>query len=185
MIFFSRALDAMIYRMKTKNIFLVGPMGAGKTTIGRQLAKKVRFVFYDSDHEVERLTGVSVSTIFEYEGEEGFRKREIDVIAKLTQLDNIILSTGGGAVLSTENRKSFSSRGNVVYLRASIDTQLRRTSQRKGTRPLLDTQNPLEKIIEFDKIRAPLYEEVAHYIYDTDKEEPQEIIDHICHTLFK
>lgn len=154
-------------------------MGAGKTTIGRQLAKKAHFVFYDSDQEVERKTGVSVATIFEYEGEEGFRKREKETISELTAMDNIVLSSGGGAILAQENRTALSERGTVIYLRASIDTQLKRTNQRKGIRPLLDTPDPLATIINFDKIRAPLYEEIADYTYDTDKDTPLDIADDI------
>ncbi len=154
-------------------------MGAGKTTIGRQLAKKARFVFYDSDHEIEQKTGVSVSTIFEYEGEAGYRKREQETIAQLTQMDNIILSTGGGAILLPENRTTLSQRGAVIYLKASIETQLERTNQRKGVRPLLNTPDPLTTIIELDRIRTPLYESIADYTYNTDTQTPKEIADDI------
>lgn len=165
--------------MKHNNIFLIGPMGAGKTTIGRQLAKRARFVFYDSDHEIERKTGVSVATIFEYEGEEGFRDREKEIISQLTQLDKIVLSSGGGAILLPENRKAFAQNGTVIYLCASIETQLKRTSQRKGTRPLLITEDPLQKIMELDKIRTPLYQEIADYTYDTDQDSPFNIAEDI------
>lgn len=154
-------------------------MGAGKTTIGRQLAKKARYIFYDSDLELEKKTGVSIAVIFEYEGEMGFRKREEEMIAELTALDNIVLSSGGGSIITPENREAFKSRGTVIYLRASIDTQLKRTSQRKGTRPLLNNDNPLATIIELDKVRGPLYEEIADYTYDTDKMAPDDIIEDI------
>lgn len=170
--------------MKSKNIFIIGPLGAGKTTVGRQLAKRAHLVFYDSDHEIEKLTGVSVATIFEFEGEPGFRKREHDAIEKLTQLDNIVLSSGGGSILMPENRCAFASRGTVIYLRASLETQLQRTNQRKGTRPLLDIPDPFKKIIELDHIRAPLYQEIANYTYDTDVNDPKEIADQIFETLF-
>lgn len=170
--------------MKNKNIFLIGPLGVGKTTIGRQLAKRAHLVFYDTDQEIEKLNGVSVTTIFEIEGEDGFRKREKEVVAKLTGLDNIVLSSGGGSVLLAENREAFASRGTVVYLRASLDTQHTRTSQRKGTRPLLNTTDPKQRIIELNAVRSPLYESIANFTYDTDKETPQEIADHIFDQLF-
>jgi shikimate kinase len=170
--------------MKNKNIFLIGPLGAGKTTVGRQLARRAHLVFYDSDHEIEKQTGVSVATIFEVEGEAGFRKRERDMIGKLTQLDNIVLSSGGGSILMPENREAFKSRGTVIYLRASIETQLERTNQRKGVRPLLNTADPLKKIVELSGIRSPLYEEIANLTYDTDVEDPKEIADHIFDELF-
>lgn len=159
-------------------------MGVGKTTIGRQLAKRAHLVFYDSDHEIEKLTGVTVATVFEIEGDSGFRKREQEVIEKLTQLDNIVLSTGGGSILAEENREKLRSRGTIIYLRASLQTQFARTSQRKGTRPLLNTPDPLQKIVELDQIRAPLYESIANFTYDTDKESPHEIADHIFEKLF-
>ncbi|MCX7124944.1 MAG: shikimate kinase [Gammaproteobacteria bacterium] len=171
--------------MKNKNIFIVGPLGAGKTTIGRQLAKKAHFVFYDSDHEIEKQTGVSVATIFEIEGEAGFRIREQNMIAKLTQLDSIVLSSGGGSILKPENRDAFSSRGTVIYLKASLEVQLTRTNQRKGTRPLLNIPDPFKKIIELDQIRSPLYESIANHTYNTDIDSPQEIADKIFEAVFK
>lgn len=171
-------------RMKNRNIFLIGPLGVGKTTIGRQLAKKAHLVFYDSDQEIEKQTGVSVTTIFEIEGEPGFRKREHEMIARLTQMDNIVLSSGGGSILMSENREIFASRGTVIYLRASLDTQLTRTNQRKGTRPLLNITDPVQKIIELNHIRVPLYEEIANHTYDTDIEAPKEIVDKIFDQLF-
>lgn len=172
------------HSMKNKNIFLIGPLGAGKTTIGRQLAKRAHLVFYDSDLEIEKQTGVSVATIFEFEGELGFRKREHEMIEKLTELDNIVLSSGGGAILMPENRQLLSQRGTVIYLRASLQTQLERTNQRKGVRPLLNIPDPLKKIIEFDQIRAPLYQEIANFTYDTDSDSPKVIADSIFEELF-
>ena len=165
------------------NLFIIGPFGVGKTTVGRQLAKRAHLVFYDSDHEIEKLSGVSVTTIFEIEGEDGFRKREEAMIDKLTQLQNIVLSSGGGAILSPENRAAFQQRGTVIYLRASLETQQNRTSQRKNTRPLLNTENPHQKIIELNEIRAPLYASIANYTYDTDLETPQAIADQIVKHL--
>lgn len=167
-----------------KNIFIIGPLGAGKTTIGKQLAKRAHLVFYDTDQEIEKLTGVSVTTIFEIEGEAGFRKREREIIDRLTQLDNIILSSGGGSILLPENREAFSTRGTVVYLHASLETQLQRTNQRKGVRPLLITPDPLKKIIELNQVRSPLYESIAHFTYDTGLNDPKEIADRIFEDLF-
>lgn len=164
---------------KRKNIYLIGPQGAGKTTIGRKLAKLSHLIFYDSDLEIEKRTGVSISTIFEFEGEAGFRKREEEMIANLTQLDSIILSTGGGSILSQQNRDALAQNGTVIYLRASLETQLTRTNQRKGVRPLLDTPNPRDKIIELETERRPLYEAIATYVYDTDKQSPTTISEHI------
>lgn len=160
-------------------------MGAGKTTIGREIAKKASYVFYDSDHEIEKKTGVSVATIFEYEGESGYRKREQTTIAELTQLDNIVLSSGGGAILLPENRAAFSENGTVIYLRASVETQLKRTNQRKGVRPLLNTPDPKATIVELNRIRDPLYQEIANYTYDTDKQQPKDIAEDIFHQIIR
>lgn len=169
----------MMIGMKNNNIFLIGPLGAGKTTIGRQLAKQCHLVFYDSDQEIEKKTGVSVATIFEYEGESGFRKREIDMIAQLTQLQSIVLSSGGGAVVAKENQLALKENGTVVYLRASVDTQLNRTNQRKGVRPMIDTEDPLQAIVTLNEQRTPLYESLADLTYDTDALSPKEIAEAI------
>jgi len=142
------------------NIFLVGPMGAGKSTVGRQLAKALGRDFFDSDKEIEKRTGVSISWIFEMEGEVGFRAREKKVIDDLSQLKDIVLATGGGAVLSEDNRRALRSRGNVVYLSASAEQLFRRTSKDK-TRPLLQTDDPKQQIINLLAERDPLYQNVA------------------------
>ena len=163
----------------TNNIYLIGPQGAGKTTIGRKLAKLSHRIFYDSDREIENQTGVSVATIFAFEGEVGFRKREEEVIARLTLLENIVLSSGGGTILSAANRAGLTQHGVVIYLRASLETQLSRTNQRKGVRPLLDIPEPMQKIIELDRERRPLYESIAIHTYDTDTHSPSEISEHI------
>ena len=149
------------------SLFLVGPMGAGKSTIGRQLSKRLKMAFRDSDHEIQKRTGVDIPLIFELEGEAGFRKREHDIIDELTLLPNIILSTGGGAIMDPENRQHMSSRGTVIYLHASVDQQLRRTS-RDRNRPLLQTDNPRAKLEELMAVREPLYREIADIVINTD-----------------
>jgi shikimate kinase len=149
------------------NIFLVGPMGAGKTTVGKRLAELRGMDFVDSDHEVELRTGVDIAFIFEKEGEAGFRKREKQVIAELTAGHNLVLATGGGAVLDADNRQHLAGRGFVVYLRASIDHQLRRTG-RTESRPLLQTGNPRETLERLFAVRDPLYREIADLTVDAD-----------------
>lgn len=150
-----------------ENIFLVGPMGAGKTTVGRQLAKLLDRTFYDSDREIERRTGATIALIFELEDEVGFRKREQEMIDELTLKSNIVLATGGGAVLSSENRHHLHERGHVIYLRADAEHLYKRTYRDKS-RPLLQTDDPLKTIRELLQRREPLYREVAHTIIDTD-----------------
>ena len=127
------------------SIFLVGLMGSGKTTIGRALAKKLNMRFVDSDHEIESRTGTSIPVIFEVEGEESFRRRDADVIRALTALDNLVLATGGGAVLRPENRALLKSRGTVIYLRTGITQILQRTAKDKN-RPLLQTVDPRKRL---------------------------------------
>lgn len=147
-------------------VFIIGPMGAGKTTIGRQLAAALHLEFVDSDHEIEERTGVNIPTIFDIEGEDGFRKRETAVIDELTQRDGIVLATGGGAVLREENRQWLASRGLVIYLFATIERLMDRTHRDKN-RPLLQTDDPQAKLIELMEVRDPLYRKVADIIYDT------------------
>ena len=149
------------------NIFLVGPMGAGKTTVGRRLAEVRGMTFVDSDHEVEARTGVDIAYIFEKEGEAGFRRREKQAIAELTQGHGIVLATGGGAVLDPENRQHLASRGFVVYLRASIEQQLRRTGH-SDNRPLLQTGDKRGVLEELFAVRDPLYREIADFVIETD-----------------
>lgn len=164
--------------MKLGNIFFIGLMGAGKTTIGRLLAKQMGKVFYDSDHEIERKTGVKIPLIFELEGEAGFRKREAAVIEELCQLDNIVMATGGGAVLAPENREFLRNNGHVIYLRANVHDLWQRTRNDK-TRPLLqggDIKPKLEKLyIE----RDPIYTELASCIVDTGSQSAGDITNHI------
>jgi shikimate kinase len=154
-------------------------MGAGKSTIGRRLAKKLNLQFFDSDQAIENRTGVKIALIFEIEGEEGFRKRESDVIEELTRQADIVLATGGGVVLNPANRKNLAERGLVVYLRAGIKQLLKRTT-RDNKRPLLNTDNPREKMQELLDTRSPLYEQIADLIVDTDRQPVPQIIEEIC-----
>ncbi len=148
------------------NIFLVGMMGAGKTSVGRVLAKRLGKTFFDSDHVIEERTGVRVSVIFDIEGEAGFRSRERVVIDELTRRDDIVLATGGGAVLSAENCNALRARGTVVYLRATVRDLLNRTRHDKN-RPLLQTSDPQAKMTAIFEQRDPLYREVAHVVIET------------------
>jgi len=150
----------------TRNIYLVGMMGAGKTSIGRLLSKRSRRRFYDSDHVIEERTGVTIPTIFDLEGEQSFRDREEAVIAELACLSNIVLATGGGAVLRENNRQVLCSSGIIVYLRGSVEDLWRRTRKDKN-RPLLLTDNPRQKLAEIYSVRDPIYSSVADIIIET------------------
>lgn len=143
-------------------------MGAGKSTIGKQLAAILKLEFLDSDAEIQRRTGVDISTIFEYEGEEGFRKRESAVIAELSEKDQVVLATGGGAVTIDVNRRNLAARGFVVYLECSVDQQYERTAKDKG-RPLLDTEDPRARLEELMAERDPLYRETADMVISTEQ----------------
>jgi len=145
------------------NIFLVGLMGAGKTTLGRALAKRLAYQFVDSDHEIEARTGVRLATIFEIEGEEGFRKREAQVIAELANFRRCVVATGGGAVLRRENRACLRSSGLVIYLDVPLPTLWERT-RRDRNRPLLQVADPLLRLQQLHVERDPLYREVAHVV---------------------
>ena len=152
----------------TQNIFLVGPMGAGKSTIGRQLAAALGYSFRDSDQEIQRRTGVDIPTIFEFEGEAGFRQRERQVIDELSQGERILLATGGGAVLNEDNRRDLTTRGFVVYLHCSPEQQYARTA-RDRNRPLLQNAEPLETLRALMSVRDPLYRQVADLVVSTEK----------------
>ncbi|MCG8369835.1 MAG: shikimate kinase AroK [Proteobacteria bacterium] len=167
---------------RPQNIFLVGPMGAGKSAVGKQLARALHLSFVDSDDEVESRTGVDIPFVFEKEGEEGFRKREAAAIDDLTSRDGVVLATGGGAVLRAESRKRLSSRGFVVYLYTSVDQQLERTTKGRE-RPLLadgDRRETLGKLLEH---RDPLYREVADLVVETDGRRVKAVADEIADHL--
>jgi shikimate kinase len=160
------------------NIFLVGLMGAGKTSVGRLLARRLGKTFYDCDHEIERATGVKVAVIFEIEGEAGFRARETKALAELVKCENIVLATGGGAVLSAENRRLLAESGTVVYLRAAAADLWGRTRHDKS-RPLLKTADPLARLQQLFDERDPLYRAVADIVVDSG----QQSVGSLAHRL--
>jgi shikimate kinase len=164
------------------NIFLVGPMGAGKSTVGRQLAKSLSMEFVDCDREIEERTGVNISIIFEVEGEEGFRKRERAMIEQLTERDGIVLATGGGAVLEEDNRARLRTRGFAIYLNAPIELLLERTARDKQ-RPLLQTDDPKAKLIALAEEREPLYQQVADMVVKTDRRTARHVVKEIVRRL--
>lgn len=164
------------------NIFLVGLMGAGKTTVGRALAKKLNKRFIDSDHEIEARTGASIPLIFEIEGEASFRQREAEVIRDLTAQQDVVLATGGGAVLNAESREYLKSRGTVIYLRASVNSLLQRTGHDRN-RPLLQNADPRKTLEDLTRIRDPLYNEVAHFVVDTGRPNVQFLMQSILSQL--
>lgn len=165
-----------------RNIFLIGPMGSGKSAVGRQLARMFRLTFHDSDADIEAKTGVDISFIFEKEGEAGFRLREKEAIERLTRLEGIVLATGGGAVIDPDNRRALAERGMVVYLETSIDQQLERTRHARH-RPLLNDTDPEEKLKELMLRRAALYAEIANVTVSTDGRRVQLVAEEILHEL--
>lgn len=166
---------------RAARIFLIGPMGAGKSTIGRHLAELLGVAFQDSDSEIVQRTGADIPLIFEIEGESGFRRRETAVLEELTAQDNVVLATGGGAVLAEQNR-SFLRRGVVVYLQASIDTLLART-QRDRSRPLLQDGDRRAKLEQILREREALYRDTADIIVATDQRSPQAVAQEIAAKL--
>ncbi len=164
--------------MSARNIYLVGLMGSGKTTIGKQLAKTLGMPFFDSDKEIEESTGVNIPTIFEYEGEGGFREREHAVIKQLSNKDGIVMATGGGAVIQQQNRDILKEHGFVVYLQCSIDKILQRTKRDKQ-RPLLNTENPKARLEVLFIERAPMYSECADYKIDTGIMPTRKVVQNI------
>ncbi len=164
------------------SLFLIGPMGSGKSAVGKQLARLLGLPFYDSDAEIERRTGVDIPFIFEKEGEAGFRQRESEAIEALTAMDRIVLATGGGAVLLPENRRMLSERGRVVYLKTSVAQQAERVRQGRS-RPLLSNVDPAVKLEELMVSRAPLYAAIADVTVTTDSRKVRIVAEDILREL--
>lgn len=160
---------------KLSNLYLIGPMGSGKTSVGKQLANLTGNRFYDSDIEIEKRTGADILWIFDREGEEGFRKREAEMISSLCKFNNIVLSTGGGVVLNETNRRSLSENGIVVYLMVSVETQLKRIARKGKARPLFIKNNSKEKLQELNEEREPLYQAIADFTYRMDNLKPRQL----------
>jgi len=167
---------------KNNNIYLVGPMAAGKSTIGKLLARRLNKTFYDTDAEIIKCTGVEISLIFELEGEEGFRSRETDKLKALSALNGVVIATGGGIVLKEENRKVLKETGSIIYLQCSVEQQLSRTKF-DTKRPLLQTNNPREKLEELMQLRAPIYESIADIVISTNKTNSKKVISSILEQL--
>ena len=166
-----------------QKVFLIGPMGAGKSTLGRLLSEELNLPFHDSDIESEERSGADIAWIFDVEGEEGFRKREMKVIEELTQLPCLIMATGGGVVLREENRRNLQSRGTVVYLETEVERQYERT-RRDRKRPLLREDDPKQKLTQLYQMRDPLYREIADLIVSTNRGNPKSVIRDIKEYLY-
>jgi shikimate kinase len=167
---------------KPRNVFLIGPMGAGKTTVGKLLADELGLEFLDTDKEIEARTGADIGWIFDVEGEEGFRKREAAMLEELTARNGVLVATGGGAVLSEENRKRLVSRGTVVYLDAPLEQQVERTS-RDRTRPMLRDGDPEEILTRLHEDRDPLYREIADFTFTADRRSARSLAGEIARAL--
>ena len=167
---------------KLHRIFLVGPMGAGKSTIGKYLAQHLKLRFADTDAEIEARTGADIPWIFDVEGEAGFREREQQVVEEMTLLDDVVLATGGGVVIRPENRQALASRGYVVYLYATVEEQVRRT-RRDRRRPLLQKGDPEEVLRSLMASREPLYREIADHIIETDGCSPRSVAQQLVREL--
>ena len=165
-----------------QNIFLIGPMGAGKSAVGRQLAKLLHLSFADSDDEIETRTGVDIPFIFEKEGEDGFRKREAKVIDDLSAMESVILATGGGAVVDPQNRSRLGARGFVVYLYTTVDQQLART-QKGRERPMLANGDSRKILEDLMAVRDPLYREIADLTVETDGRKVKAVANEILERL--
>lgn len=168
--------------MLKRNIYLVGPMGAGKSTIGRVLAAELHLSFRDSDKVIEDRTGADIPWIFDMEGEEGFRDRESAVLAELSQGVDVVIATGGGIILREQNREIMQASGYVCYLTASIEQLVERTSRDKK-RPLLQVENPRQKIIDLVALRDPLYRAAADFVINTDRRSPKLVAQEIANLV--
>jgi shikimate kinase len=165
-----------------KNIFLVGPMGAGKSAVGRQLARALHLTFMDSDDEIESRTGVDIPFIFEKEGEAGFRKREAAAIDDLTKIDGVVLATGGGAIVDVQGRSHLGGRGFVVYLYTTVEQQFARTN-RGRERPLLENGDRREILESLLEVRDPLYREIADLVVETDGRKVHSVANEIIQQI--
>lgn len=165
-----------------KNLFLVGPMGAGKSAVGRQLARLLHLSFVDSDDEIEARTGVDIPFIFEKEGESGFRKREAKVVDDLSQQEGVVLATGGGAVVDPQSRSNLGARGFVVYLYTTVEQQLSRT-QKGRERPLLENGDRSRILEDLMAVRDPMYREIADLIVETDGRKVKAVANEIIEKL--
>ena len=170
--------------MQLHNVFLIGLMGSGKTTIGQLLAKRLQLPFIDSDHELEQRTGVNVATIFEIEGEPAFRQREVAIIDELSSLQPIVLATGGGAILNPQTRNVLRERGTVIYLHSAAETSYERI-RRNRDRPLLLVDDPLARLRQLYDLRHPLYAETAHFVVESYRDRPSAIIAEIIERLLE
>ena len=164
------------------NLFLVGPMGAGKSTIGRLLSQELQLEFIDSDKEIETRAGADIPWIFDVEGEAGFRKRETNIIDELSQRQQIVLATGGGAILSPDNRRFLQSRGTVIYLHTSLQQQIERTAKDRN-RPLLQTEDPAKVLADLMQLRDPLYRDCCDLLIHTDGRRPKSVARDIVRQL--
>ncbi|MDR3478258.1 MAG: shikimate kinase AroK [Gammaproteobacteria bacterium] len=171
-------------KAKNNNIFLIGPMGAGKSSVGRFLAKQLGMDFYDSDEEIEKSTGVDLGWIFDVEGEEGFRKREAAVVAQLAKRSNIVLATGGGTIVEPENQKILASRGMIVYLEVSLEHQEPRVVN-ESRRPSLRVKNRQEVLKQLQEERLPIYQSLADFKVHTDNRSVRAVADDIVTWLKK
>lgn len=168
--------------MQIRNVFLIGLMGSGKTTIGQLLAKRLQLPFIDSDHELEQRTGVSVATIFEIEGELAFRHREATVIDELSRREQIVLGTGGGAILDRQTRAVLRERGMVIYLHSTAETSYERI-RRNRDRPLLMVTDPLARLKQLYELRHPLYSETAHLVVESYRDRPTAVVNEIANAI--
>ncbi|AQA17513.1 shikimate kinase I [Halioglobus japonicus] len=168
--------------MPLNRVFLVGPMGAGKSTIGKYLADHLKLQFADTDTEIEARTGADIPWIFDVEGEEGFRDREQQVVEEMTLWDDVVLATGGGVVMRPENRRALGARGYVIYLYASLDEQVRRT-RKDRKRPLLQTGDPEQVLRDLFAIRDPFYREIADHVIETDGCSPRTVAQRLVKQL--